>query len=125
VIGDFAFWVGTWDVRWEGGSGTNTITAELDGTPLLERFESAELRGMSLTVHDGTEWRQAWVDGNRTYLDFHGGPVGDELHLVHSDDNRRMRFTDINADSLVWLWERRDGEQWELVWRIDYARSGS
>ena len=79
----------------------------------------------SVTVHDGTEWRQAWVDANHTYLDFRGGPVADELHLVHSDGNRRMRFTEIGTDSLVWLWERRDGEQWELVWRIDYARNGS
>ena len=31
------FWVGEWDGRWEGGSGTNVISAELDGTVILER----------------------------------------------------------------------------------------
>jgi hypothetical protein len=125
VNGEFDFWPGRWDVRWDGGEGTNTITRELGGAVLLERFESADLQGLSVTVHDGTEWRQTWVDGNHTYLDFRGGPVGDEVQLVHSSENLRMRFTEIDADSLVWLWERRVDEQWELAWRIDYARNGS
>ena len=109
-------------MRWDGGSGTNTVTAELGGAAVLERFESADLRGLSVSVHDGTEWRQTWVDANNTYLDFRGGPVGDELHLRHRD-TMRMRFTEIEADSLVWLWEKRAGDAWQLQWRIDYARS--
>ena len=118
---DFEFWLGTWDVRWDGGAGTNTVTAELDGAVVLERFESADLHGLSVTVHDGTEWRQTWVDENNTYLDFRGGLAGDEMHLRHRD-TMRMRFTDIGPDSLVWLWERRSNNRWELQWRIDYAR---
>jgi hypothetical protein len=109
-------------VLWEGGRGTNTVTAELGGAVLLERFESADLRGLSVSVHDGAEWRQAWVDDNRAYLDFRGGMVGDELHLRHRD-TMRMRFTEIEPDSLVWLWEKRSGGAWQLQWRIDYARS--
>jgi hypothetical protein len=121
---DFDFWLGTWDVSWDGGRGTNTITAELGGAVLLERFESDDLRGMSVTVHDGTEWRQAWVDQNDTYLDFRGGPTADEMQLRHRDTHR-MRFTETAQDSLVWLWEQRAGDRWELRWRIDYARTGS
>jgi hypothetical protein len=118
------FWIGEWDVRWDGGAGTNTITPELGGGVVLERFESPDLRGLSVSVHDGERWRQAWVDSNDTYLDFTGGWAGDEFELLHVRDDAcfRMRFTEIGPDSLVWLWEQRVAAAWELKWRIDYAR---
>jgi hypothetical protein len=118
------FWLGDWDGRWSGGAGTNSITAELGGSVILERFESPELQGMSISVHDGKTWRQSWADSNHTYLDFQGGPVGDDFELVHARDDAvfRMRFTEIAADSFVWLWEQRVEAGWELKWRIDYER---
>ena len=123
--GELDFWLGEWDARWDGGAGTNTITRELGGAVILERFESAELRGMSVSVHDRGRWRQTWVDGNGTYFDFEGGPSGDEFELLHAreDARFRMRFTEIAADSFVWLWERGTDDEWELQWRIDYSRS--
>ena len=35
----FDFWVGDWDCSWDGGNGTNKVTAELDGMVILERFD--------------------------------------------------------------------------------------
>ena len=118
------FWVGEWDVRWDGGAGTNTIAKDLGGGVVVERFESPDLLGLSVSVHDGEQWRQAWVDSNDTYLDFTGGWAADEFVLEHvrAEERFRMRFTEIAADSLVWLWERRAADAWELRWRIDYAR---
>jgi hypothetical protein len=119
------FWLGEWDARWDGGTGTNTISRDLDGRVIVERFESPELRGLSVSVYDRDAWRQAWVDSNGAYLDFVGGPAGDEFELRHVRDDAqfRMRFTAIAADSFVWLWERRqDDGGWELQWRIDYSR---
>jgi hypothetical protein len=93
------------------------VTAECRGTVIVERFESPQLQGRSVSVRtqDGT-WRQAWADSSGTYLQFAGGPDGDEFVL--GNDTHRMRFTEIRTDALTWLWERTDGE---LLWRIDYA----
>jgi hypothetical protein len=131
----FDFWLGEWDCRWQGGNGTNVVTAELDGAVILERFESCSgtlLRGISVSVYDGAagEWRQTWVDSTRAYLEFVGGIRDGEMELRRTAQENgcivryRMRFTDVEADRLVWLWERRngDGREWELQWRIDYAR---
>jgi hypothetical protein len=119
-MGDFDFWVGRWEGRWSGGSGTNEVTAELGGAVVLERFDSTDLRGMSLSVHDGTEWRQTWVDDHQGYIDLRGGMDGDEMVLRAGD--RRMRFTDIGPDAFVWLWEQQEGAGWAVLWKIDYLR---
>lgn len=87
---------------------------------IVERFESPELQGRSISVRtqDGT-WRQTWADSNGSYLQFAGGREGDEFVL--RNETHRMRFADIRPDALTWLWERTDGE---LLWRIDYAAAG-
>jgi hypothetical protein len=121
------FWIGEWDVRWDGGAGKNSVSAELDGAVVMERFESAALRGLSLSVQDGDTWRQTWVDSNRSYLVFQGGPTGDDFELACDRDNGRfrMRFTEITTTSIVWLWEREREKRWILEWRIDYDRQAS
>jgi hypothetical protein len=93
------------------------VTAECGGAVIVERFESPELQGRSVSVRtaDGT-WRQAWADSGGTYLQFAGGREGDDFVL--RNETHRMRFTEIESDSLIWLWERANGE---LLWRIDYA----
>ena len=118
------FWIGEWDVRWDGGSGTNSVSSELAGLVVMERFESVGLRGVSLSFKDRDTWRQTWVDSNGTYLALHGGPNGDEFEFqcLRADDHFRMRFTEITAGSIVWLWERQVKGLWTLEWRIDYAR---
>ena len=124
MAGALDFWVGEWDGRWEGGGGTNSVTSELGGTVILERFQSPELQGLSVSVNDGSQWHQTWVDSNNTYLDFQGGATGDDFELVHVREDAvfRMRFTEIAHDSFVWLWEQRLDGGWELKWRIDYTR---
>jgi hypothetical protein len=130
-MGEFDFWVGEWDARWDGGRGTNVVTAELDGAVVLERFDGrpgTELRGISVSVHDGTEWRQTWVDSQHGYLDFRGGMRDGIMELRHERDVDgelvpfRMRFTEIADDSFTWLWERGRNGAWEVQWRIAYTR---
>jgi hypothetical protein len=126
------FWVGTWDLTWEGGRGTNVIERAYDDCVIVERFEGDELRGMSVSTWDakaGT-WRQTWVDNQGSYLDFTGGVVGDRVVLERETTvegrpvRQRMVFHDIEADSLKWDWEssRDDGETWKRLWRIEYRR---
>ena len=128
MAGDFDFWIGEWDARWDGGHGTNVVTAELDGVVVLERFDGrpgTELRGISVSVHDGSEWRQTWVDSQHGYLDFRGGMRDGEMELRHEREGVpfRMRFTEIGKRSFVWLWERHADGKWSGQWRIDYTRA--
>lgn len=130
----FDFWLGAWDARWAGGRGTNTVTAELGGNVIMERFDGrpgTPLQGISVSVYDATEnvWRQAWVDSTGGYLDFTGGPIegGMELRRAGRVDAPpyRMRFLDIGADSFTWHWESWNEAEssWDAKWRIDYART--
>ena len=97
MAGDFDFWVGEWDGQWEGGRGSNTVTSELDGSVILERFDGrpgTTLQGLSLSVFDRERecWRQTWVDSNGGYLDFTGG-VGDDgvMELRHEQREATAR----------------------------------
>ena len=123
----------SWDGRWAGGRGTNTVTAELGGTVIMERFDGrpgTPLQGISVSVYDAAEsiWRQAWVDSTGGYLDFTGGPIdgGMELRRAGRVDAPpyRMRFIDIRRDAFTWHWEswNETESRWDERWRIDYTR---
>lgn len=122
-MGDFDFWVGSWECAWDGGRGTNTVTAECNGVVILERFESDELQGRSVSVRSAADgrWRQAWADSTGTYLDFEGGPAESGMELRGGD--RRMRWVDVEPDRLTWLWEQQRGDEWTTLWRIAYSRT--
>ena len=122
-MGDFDFWVGSWDCVWDGGRGTNTVTSECNGVVIVERFESEELQGRSVSVRSAADgkWRQAGVDSDGTYLDFVGGPADDGMELRGGD--RRMRWLDIEQDRFTWLWEQELEGSWSTLWRIDYTRA--
>lgn len=127
------FWVGSWTVSWEGGSGTNVIAKTHGGCIVQETFSSPELKGMSLSMYDNTagEWRQTWMDDQGSYFDFHGRKAGSD-YIFHSipdskkpNHQLRMRFTDIQPDALTWLWQKTmdGGQTWQEMWRISYSRS--
>jgi len=123
----FDFWLGAWDCRWEGGRGSNTITAELDGMVILERFDGrpgTPLQGISISMFDAEDglWRQTWMDSSGGFLDFTGGFADGVMELSRLD-SQRMRWTEIAGDSFVWLWEKREDGEWRTVWRIDYNRA--
>jgi len=60
-----AFWIGTWTVTVDGEhAGDNTITRELDGNAVVERWHGASgVDGISLFWFDreAALWRQAWA----------------------------------------------------------------
>jgi hypothetical protein len=129
----FDFWLGHWDAHWETGRGTNTITAELDGVVIMERFDGrpgSPLQGISVSTYDAKEgiWRQVWVDSTGGYLDFTGGVVEGCMELRRGArvdaPPYRMRFVDIERDSFTWRWEswNDDEARWDERWRIDYTR---
>jgi hypothetical protein len=128
------FWIGRWDAAWEGGHGTNTVTVEMDGHVVTERFEAIEpdpFTGLSLSVlgQDGV-WRQTWVDSTGSYWHFEGGPQHDGTFIfatpmrVDADERyKRMVFFDVRADGFSWRWEFSDDlVTWEPRWEIGYRR---
>jgi len=130
------FWLGSWDARWDGGEGTNTLTREFDGKVIVERFEgrpSMELTGFSVSVFDaGADlWRQTWVDDQGGYFALTGGVEEDTIVLrttvvrEGSPVELRMVFSEIEADSFRWVWERStdEGVTWGPAWEIAYTRA--
>lgn len=134
------FWVGEWNLTWQGGKGTNLIEKKLNGRVIQENFEATEgqmkgFKGTSIsTFHGGdSKWHQAWADSNGGYFDFTGIMDGDEPIFQTTEPRTfpngatiifRMRFSDIAKDSFIWHWERSadEGKTWQLAWQINYER---
>jgi len=133
------FWLGEWDVGWDGGHGTNRLTRILGGGVILEEFEeappadgSAALHGRSWSVFDPDRklWRQTWVDDQGSYLDLVGETVDGCFAFVRAAPERgpaarqRMVFRDVALDRFRWTWESSPdgGTTWVTRWEIAYAR---
>lgn len=130
---EFDFWLGEWEVTWgDGLRGHNTVRRILDGLVVLEEFDGRpgeDLQGKSVSVFDREAgvWRQTWVDNHGGYLDFVGRFRGGVMDLRRETGTAayRMRWSDIEPDSLTWRWERRDHgtRRWTTLWRLAYARA--
>lgn len=130
----FDFWLGTWDVAFEGGSGVNTITRRFGGHVIHEEFELTEPRpfnGTSVSVFraDTGLWQQTWVDDQGSYWHFVGTTVdGDPAFETPTPVDghqlyKRMVFSDIAPDSLAWRWESSpDRHVWTQNWAVAYER---
>jgi hypothetical protein len=76
-------------------------------------------------------WRQTWVDDAGNYFALEGNREGGEMVLhcrVHNGPDAqavyRMRWFDIERDSLTWTWEKSlDGETYQELWRLAYERA--
>ncbi|MDH4057205.1 MAG: hypothetical protein OEU76_00505 [Cyclobacteriaceae bacterium] len=139
----YDFWVGKWEVSWdeaEGktGKGVNNVVKILNNTVIQENFSIHEgtnkgYLGTSISVYNPTQkkWHQGYADSQGGYFNFVGEKVGDSYYFktdpVTRGDNvviLRMKFYDINANSLMWDWESSQdgGKTWNLNWRIRYVR---
>ncbi|MFZ0324243.1 MAG: hypothetical protein WAN48_08955 [Actinomycetes bacterium] len=132
------FWIGEWEVTWEGGAGRNVVTRELDGHVVLERFEASgpePFSGLSVSVLEAAtgQWRQTWVDSTGSYWTFVGGAQPDGTFVFATTERvdsdrvfKRMVFSRIEKDAFDWRWEfSEDAEQWDRRWFIRYARLSS
>ena len=128
------FWIGQWALTWDGGHGTNTVTREMDGHVITERFQAVEpepFGGLSVSVlgADGV-WRQTWVDSTGAYLDLVGVEVDGRISFQRETTvggvaaTQRMVWLDVTLDAFRWQWQRSGdgGATWEVAWEIDYRR---
>ena len=130
----FDFWIGEWDCAFEGGHAINTITRELDGKVIQERFvadQPQSYEGLSVSVHDGHSgaWRQTWVDQSGNYWNFVGALVdgdpsfGTPAPVDQDNVYKRMVFSNITQEAFDWRWESSpDGQAWTVNWEIAYTR---
>ncbi|MBA2681611.1 MAG: DUF1579 family protein [Ktedonobacteraceae bacterium] len=135
----FDFWLGEWDLTWaDGGRGTNSIQAILDGHVILENFDAdpaGSFRGMSFSVYDPAQnqWQQTWVDNQGGYLDLVGTYQNDTMILTRQAMTagkavmQRMIFYNISTSQLDWDWQRSEdeGRTWKTLWHIHYQRKSS
>ena len=143
------FWLGTWDVTWDGEHGANRLERILGDAVIHEQFEQATERvedGASETASDTLVgeswsvfeparalWRQTWVDNQGGYLDLVGDRVDGWFAFVRSAPERgerarqRMVFRDVQPDQFRWTWELSldDGATWEVRWEIAYRRAAA
>jgi hypothetical protein len=132
---DLDFWIGTWDCTWDGGRGRNTVTRELGGHVVVERFEALgedAFDGLSVSVLDQATggWRQTWVDSTGSYWAFVGGRRTDGTVVFGTPDRvdaeqlyKRMIFSEIGPDGFRWRWESSpDRRTWTQKWAITYVR---
>jgi len=133
---DLDFWIGSWDCTWDGGQGRNTVTRELGGHVVVERFEALgddPFDGLSVSVVDPVTgaWRQTWVDSTGSYWAFLGGRRADGTVVFGTPDRvdaerlyKRMIFSEIGPDGFRWRWESSpDRRLWTQKWAITYVRS--
>jgi hypothetical protein len=133
------FWLGDWDVSWEGGHGTNRLERILEDRVIHERFEETDdgsggLVGESWSVFEPGRalWRQTWVDNQGGYLDLVGERVDGSFAFARGAPERgpnagqRMVFRDVTEGTFRWTWEfsEDDGATWSVRWEIAYRRRG-
>ena len=130
------FWVGEWDLTWDGGKGANEVTREMDGCVIHEHFSSDAsqqfLRGESVSSYQPKLglWRQTWVDNQGGYIPLTGGLQKDGTFLLtttrinEKQRQTRMVFEKIKPASFTWRWQSTadDGKTWKDEWVIEYAR---
>lgn len=132
----FDFWLGEWDCSWgDGPGGTSSVYHDLGDAVVVESFDARptlDYQGMSFSVYERATglWRQTYVDSDASYLDFVGGFEDGVMELRREAEVDgtiaifRVRWSEIERDSLDWAYERSDddGETWSPLWEIGYRR---
>lgn len=133
----FDFWVGTWDVSFQGEhAGVNQIELILGDCVLFENWTSAggNYNGKSFNYYDSAEghWRQIWIDDRGGVIEFTGEVRDGAMYYTATTNKRsdgskvkhKLTFTTNDDGSVQQLWEQSgdDGENWQTVWDGHYVK---
>ena len=135
----FDFWVGTWDVAWQGPAGplagTNTVTKQ--GCAIVEHFDGP-LGGVSGYIGNSAaawvpslgKWVQNYVDTTGFAGTYVGGYEGSAFILYRATaggaiaNTGRLVWKDITPDRLTWTNDvtKDGGATWAVGLTIAYTR---
>lgn len=135
----FDFWVGEWNVYNPQGTqvGTNTIENVVGGCIVMENWTGAGgFVGKSMNFYDPAtrKWRQTWVDGRGSVLDFAGEfkdaamrYTGETAGANGARTLARLTFFHLGPDRVRQLWEQSSdgGKTWSVVFDGMYLRKGT
>lgn len=137
--GQFDFWVGAWDVTWQGASGplrgTNTVTKQA-GCVIVEHFDGPlGIQGYignsaAAWVPSLGKWQQNYVDTTGFAGTYVGGMEGSGFILYRATlggaiaNTGRLVWKDITAERLTWTNDRStdNGATWQVGLVITYTR---
>jgi hypothetical protein len=132
----FDFWLGEWEVSGPTGqpAGRNSITRELNGCVLHERWTGAGgMRGESFNTWDRTRqrWHQTWVSGTGNLLVIEGGLVNGAMIMSGDTTSpkgvvrNRITWTPAPDGSVRQLWETSvdGGKTWQGAFDGRYRRA--
>ncbi len=133
----FDFWIGTWDVKFQGNhAGVNEIRPILGDCVLFENWDSAggNYTGKSFNYYDAAEghWRQIWIDDRGGVIEFTGEVRDGAMYYTANTKNpadgseirHKLTFTQNPDGSVRQLWEQSNdgGDGWNTVWDGHYVR---
>jgi hypothetical protein len=132
----FDFWLGDWEVFGPNGqpAGRNSITRELNGCVLHERWVGAGgMRGESFNTWDRTRqrWHQTWVSSTGTLLVIEGGLVNGAMQMTGDTTTpkglvrNRITWTPGPDGSVRQVWETSvdGGTTWQGAFDGRYRRA--
>jgi hypothetical protein len=143
VYRQFDYWLGTWDVRPNGGPpsappATNVITKIHNGCVILESWNGGGMTGQSFNIYDRVSktWRQTWVDSTGGLHEYAGGlvdgnvtyegdiPVPPGLSSPTGRMHVRLTFFKRDDGSVRQLSERTTdgGKTWQVNYDLIYTR---
>lgn len=132
----FDFWVGTWDVSFNGEhAGVNEIKLILGDCVLFENWDSAggNYTGKSFNYYDRGEghWRQIWLDDRGGVIEFTGEVRDGAMYYTATTKNQegksikhKLTFSQNDDGSVRQLWDQSSdgGETWQTVWDGHYVK---
>lgn len=132
----FDFWVGNWDVSYQGQrAGENEIKRILGDCVLFENWQGARgSSGKSFNFYDRAQnhWRQIWVDDSGGVIEFTGEVRRGVMYYTATTHNppngseirHKLTFTPNDDGSVRQLWEQSTdgGERWQTVFDGHYVR---
>jgi hypothetical protein len=133
------FWVGEWDV-FRPDTGAMVARSRIDklhGCVIREQWMPlAGAGGSSLSHYDAVQrqWRQLWLDGTGSRVEFAGGPVGETMVLTgfwpsvngpRNDGLIRMTYSRLPDGDVRQRGEvsTDQGVTWSLNFLFDYRRT--
>ena len=132
----FDFWIGEWDVYWNGQlAGSNSIQPIMGHCALFEQWTSGNGGiGKSFNYYDPAHdhWRQIWISDSGSFIEFTGEARDGGIFYTATTLNpttaaetlHRFNFTP-NDDGSVrqhWMQSTDGGENWNTVWDGRYVR---